>query len=580
MMKKALCLMLTLLMLLSCCNLAAAETATYSWWIPRGEDSSYYDNYAQNPTMQYLLSTPYGGKQVSIDFWQGIAGSERENFNNMIATGDLADVIDLTYSDYSATTLWEDGYILDLTDLIAEHMPNYQAFLANSQVANEMAWCYVDGEPRQFFLVSNYLAEPFAGYCYRRDWVAKYGVNPTTGAAFTYGFDENGKWFDDVVFPCGKTDPYYISDWEWMLEIFARALADQGVTDGYPTSIFYQGVMGTGDFFTAFGGGNPWWYRDSEGNAAFGGDSESMRAYLKCMNTWYEKGWIDKHFAERSGDLYFAIDSTTVHQGKVGLWIGRQAEVGNAMDIDTPLTDGIMVYGCPQPINDIYGGEAQKNQLPTSYYLNSGYQLGVAISTKAKTKDLVPLLKLLDVMYEPTTAKVVADGLSAEMMAQQPADAPWVETYSKFGHANGLWATGEPGQKYSTVYLYTDVLVANALRGNRLVKGDYELSYFTEISRSSHLQSTMDLWAMYENSGYMWPYIDGLISTRDISRKSKIENNMKTYMNQTLPKFIMGQKDFDIDNDKDWGNYVKVLNKYGVKKVTDMYQGAIDLMKE
>lgn len=35
----------------------AEETAAFSWWIPRNEDTSYYDNYRQNPVIQYTLAT-------------------------------------------------------------------------------------------------------------------------------------------------------------------------------------------------------------------------------------------------------------------------------------------------------------------------------------------------------------------------------------------------------------------------------------------------------------------------------------------------------------------------------------------
>ena len=56
--------------------------------------------------------------------------------------------------------------------------------------------------------------------------------------------------------------------------------------------------------------------------------------------------------------------------------------------------------------------------------------------------------------------------------------------------------------------------------------------------------------------------------------------NQQTYMAQSAPKFIMGQKGFDINNDKDWANYCKVLTKYGVDKVTQMYQTALDKLKE
>ena len=52
-----------------------------------------------------------------------------------------------------------------------------------------------------------------------------------------------------------------------------------------------------------------------------------------------------------------------------------------------------------------------------------------------------------------------------------------------------------------------------------------------------------------------------------------------TYMAQNLPKFIMGVKGSDIYSDTDWNNYCSVIEKYGVSKVTQMYQEALDIVK-
>ena len=49
-------------------------------------------------------------------------------------------------------------------------------------------------------------------------------------------------------------------------------------------------------------------------------------------------------------------------------------------------------------------------------------------------------------------------------------------------------------------------------------------------------------------------------------------------MAQTVPKFIMGQKGFDINSDKDWGNFCKTIDKYGADKVSEMYQKALDIL--
>ena len=125
----------------------AEETVTFSWWIPRNEDTSYYDNYRQNPVIQYLLETrTYAGKKLELEFQAGISGSERENFSNMLSTESLTDVFNLAYCDYTAETLLEDGYIMDLTELIQQYMPNYMALIENDPELASFAYSYVDGK--------------------------------------------------------------------------------------------------------------------------------------------------------------------------------------------------------------------------------------------------------------------------------------------------------------------------------------------------------------------------------------------------------------------------------------------------
>lgn len=491
-------------------------------------------------------------------------------------------VVDLSYSDYSPATLLADGYILDLTEYVADYMPNYSRLLTEDPDLAEYGYSYVDGEKRVLFLTNFNGRQPesFSGFCYRRDWIARYGTHPQTGEAFTGSWDENGIWTDNVIFPNGTDTPLYISDWEWMFEIITRALQDQGIRDGYCISLYYTGAMGSGELYTGFGGGCPWWYRTADGKAAYGGASENMRTFLTAMNNWWNQGWIDRSFAQRSGDMFYSIDSTTVHQGKVGMWIGRLSELGGAMDIDTEYTKGIMVCGAPQPINDLYGEAAQQNHMPDCLYAAPKMMFGVAVTTKALGKDLTPLFSFLDSLYDEERSNITYNGFSDRQLATMPEDAAWKQMYLRFGLENGIWMESDEEGVDGTYTPYTDLLLMNAMKGGRLTKYyPYANIRWTAESREPVVQSAIDNWARYPSTAYIQDYVDAMISPRNMSKKSKIDNNQRTYQAQTLPKFIMGEKGFDIASDTDWANYCKVIEKYGVQKVTEMYQEALDQMR-
>lgn len=353
------------LSLVACSGGESGDTWNMTYWMARGEDASYYSEYEDNPVYKYIAENyEFNGKHINIDFNVAPPGSETDDFSTLLGTGSYSDIMDLNMASATAPELFEEGIIYELTDYIPEHMPNYWQYIQDNPEFKDVVYTYIDGEPHIIALRGLHDApEPnFEGYCYRRDWIVKYGKNPKTGTAFTGGYaDPNDRlsWTDDVVFPNGTDEPIYISDWEWMLDIFKTAIEAEGISDGYCFAPFAYGYQAPGDFYSGFGGGAPYWYMD--GNTVVDGTvNDNMRAMLQCLNTWYKNGWIDTSFDEHTGDMFFAVDANSVFQGKVGLWQGRQSTIGDQIDVE-----GIMVYGCRQPINDIYGGDAQKGKEPT-----------------------------------------------------------------------------------------------------------------------------------------------------------------------------------------------------------------------
>lgn len=329
---------------------SASDDHTYSVWLYNGQDASYYTDYAENPSIQYLMSQTWGENEdtIKLEFQVPPAGSQQNNYETMMATGDFPTMMQNSVADAPPRML-ESGNILDLTELVQQYMPNYYEMLQSNEALRNKAVFDIDGEDR-ILCISTAMEDYgyyFSGNMYRRDWLVKYGRNPQTGAAFTGGYTDEAdvdSWVDDVVFPSGGTEPVYISDWEWMFGIFTEAMADLGITDSYCTSIYYPGYMWSGGLCSCFGEPIPVWYKGSDDIVRFGGDSDSMRAYLQCLNNWYEKGWLDQDFNERTADIFYATDDTNKRLGKVGLWIGTQAELGGRLDMhDGGLTEGI--YG-------------------------------------------------------------------------------------------------------------------------------------------------------------------------------------------------------------------------------------------
>lgn len=314
----------------------------FTFWIRQGDD--HYPDYGDNPAVKYLETLPYGtdekgnGKYIDLSFVVPVSGSEADNFNTLIATGDYMDVMDLTAYSGKALDLYNEGIALDITEYVEDYMPNYRAFLDAHPDLKATATNVIDGEKRfiQIYSYEDDTPEPWGGYEYRRDWIVKYGKNPVDGSSFSGAYvtiNEDGSpnvdsWQDNVVFPSGGSDPVYISDWEWMFGIFDIALEDLGITDGYGMSLYYPGFFGAGDLVCAFGGGNPSWFKTADNQIVDGSTSEGFRVYLQAMSTWYKNGWIDRAFPEHTADAFYSIDSNNIFQGKVGLWYGYSSQLG------------------------------------------------------------------------------------------------------------------------------------------------------------------------------------------------------------------------------------------------------------
>lgn len=555
------------------------DAVKITWWIPVGEDSTYYLSYEDNPAVKYLETLEFNGRKVDLNFSVPVSGKELENFNTLLMTDEYSDLMDMSFSTTYAAELLEDDYIYDLTDYVAEYMPNYSAILEANPDLAPYVYTNIDGERKilSLYSITEGTLGNFMGFLYRRDWVAKYGTHPETGEAFTIGYadpDDKNSYYDDVIFPSGGAEPVYISDWEWMFEIFTVAMEDLGITDGYCYSPYFKGYSEDGTLYNAFGGGNPMWYKDREGNTAFGGDDESMMAYLECLNTWYNNGWVDKEFSSRTSDMAYAINTAGVHTGKVGLWVGRRSETGALMDTGDGFTDGIMTYGARAPINDIYGSEKTQNQTPYSMYQYSRIQSNVVVSKKVSEEDLPTVLAFLDYLYTAEGGALRCFGMNQEQF-----EATQDENYIKYGLEEGAYYT-EAQTDGSIKYVRSEQLLADnnlasAMAGKRMTIGWYAPGFIDALN-ASYMPTALNAmaeWDYYPNTGTFDKAIRQQFTPEESNSYTKIHANIDTHMASTIPKFISGELDF---RGADWDNYVTMLGKYKYAEITAMYQRILD----
>lgn len=88
-----------------------------------------------NPVIQYWSEL----FNLTVEWQKPPQGSEQEQLNMMLGTGDYTDVIDISFNTENLATLCNDGVIYELSQYIDQYMPNYKAFLeANPDVASAL----------------------------------------------------------------------------------------------------------------------------------------------------------------------------------------------------------------------------------------------------------------------------------------------------------------------------------------------------------------------------------------------------------------------------------------------------------
>ncbi len=587
------CLLLAGVCLTGCGDSTGGNANTsFTWWISQGADASYYENYKDNPSIKYLLSKPWGENDTMLefDFFVPVAGAQQDNFVTLLNSGEYTDVMEMTYFRGSLVELYESGTILDLTPYVEQYMPNYKAWLERYPDLALTATNTVDGEKKylQIFSYSEHSAA-WGGYMYRRDWIIKYGENPNTGAAFSGEYtvkNEDGSWNmeswqDDVVFPSGNDEPIYISDWEWMLDIFSKAIDDLGITDGYPMSLYYPGYMETGDLVSAFGGGSGSWYKTPENEIVYGPTSDNFRVYLQAMNQWYQNGWIDTAFPEHASDMIFSIDDAKVRQGKVGLWYGLESQTLNRMAGSDPLIADVVVFGAKPPINDIYGTAAQQNVEPYCMYQTGMEGIGYCVTDKAAEKDLPALFSFIDYLYSLEGMLIKTGGLNEEQM-QEAQDSLYLE-YGLDKGARYLYEENGVDQYilYPTVAdsasTFKEALQLTRMPGVNLTAGNYIIDAPVEnVPDLSDIQKVK--WEYYVNTGWLNPSFIGQLTPEQNAAYASTAAKLTEFLSKNVPNFVKGTQ--DPNSDTDWTAFVNAVNKYDPDANTKILQDLLTQMTQ
>lgn len=518
-----------------------SQARTFSAWL-FPDDYKYYSGYGENPVVKYLCEK----FNTTIEFQQPPMGSEQDQFNLMMGTGEYTDVMEVTYSQDSVSNLYQDGVIVDLAPYIDLYMPNYKEFLQKPENEDIYKAMY-DENGHSFSISAMTCDEPsllWGGLVYRRDI-----LETMTGG--------------NVAFPSGKEEPVTVEDWEYMLELMNQYFQAAGLADYACLILPYQGYFGTSELLNGFGTCASFMVKDDK--VVFGPTSQEFYNYLVKMHEWYEKGWIYKDFASRTNDLFFLPNTALTYGGAAGVWFGMSSQVDDQLSM--PEYNLIVdVHPMAPPLDTANGQDGSASgtmglEQGRAHPKNSSW----AVSSTCSEENLIRFLTIADYLYSEEGAKLKTFGLNAEQAAN---DALYQEKgvegsyyFDEQGnyHKNELFLPNEEGE----------TLDWNSFTGTRL-PGLSLNSYSNSVAKEYEIRSS-NVWRTY-GADNNFPAA-ATPTAEENAVLTKDYTNYTDYMNSMIPKFIMGTEEL---TEETFAAFVKQMNAFGAEECTQIYQDIYD----
>lgn len=490
---------------------------------------------AENPI------TTYWGElyNLTLDNQYPPQGSEQEQLNMMLGTGDYTDVIDLGFNTENLATLWEDGVIYELSEYIDQYMPNYKAFLEENPDVKSALY----DDDGHIFNVATVKENPkqWGGLVYRRDILE----------TMTNG---------NVQFPSGEEEPTTVEDWEYMFDLMKQYFDASGMADTACLIIPATGYFSTGELMAGFGiGGLD--YVDEDCNVRYGIAEDAFYNYLTKMKEWYDKGYVYTDFASRSQDLFYLPNTALTYGGAAGVWYGLTANLGDAMSVPE--------YGLEMDVQPLAAPADTEHGVdtPLGIYLDSGRasnSSGFAITTACDEEKLIRILNAYDYFFSEEGACTRTMGLSSEEGAAE------CQAYIDMGITNG---TREPNSRVWTEEMETNTNPVVDFAANRLpgIEVEYPARQSDLIDGVNYTDLGHEVWTKYGNDNVLPLAVSFL--PEETEEINTISTNMQDYANGMIANFIMGREELTEDS---FAAYQQQLVDLGLEDYLSLKQAAYD----
>jgi len=216
----------------------------------------------------------------------GGAGQTTEQFNLMIASGELPDIIESSWIDYPGgpERAISENIIIDLNNVIDQVSPNLKKFYdEHSDYKNQMLT--VSGKLYHYpFVRGDEKLMTYIGPMIRKDLLDKVGM----------------------------AAPETIDEWDKVLRAFKKA----GVNTPLTMKIDKANLVNVSPFLGAFGLAGGFYVENNK--VKFGPNEPKFEEFMQLLASWYKDGILDSNFMDTDGKRITAL----VANGSVGAVFG------------------------------------------------------------------------------------------------------------------------------------------------------------------------------------------------------------------------------------------------------------------
>lgn len=531
----ALCL--TLVLVLSMTAAATAEnmdnlteTGTYpivkdkitlTYWVPLNEKyTATITNFNELEMSKVLEDIT----NIHIEYQHPVEEVASEQFNLMVASGNLTDIIEQNWMGRPGgpEKALEDGVIIDMTDLIDQYAPNYKKILEETPEGARQA---ATSSGRQYMMTGFYYGDAVAakimiGPQYRRDWLRRLNLE----------------------------DPVTIEDWYNVLTAVKNndANGNGDPNDEIPLISKGASISCANDNINVLASGfgvNMKFYNDND-TVKFGPYEPEWKEYLQEMNKWYSEGLIDVEFATTDKTMFDA----KIFGNQAGFWFcGLMGDMGRFVkycDEDEPDWEiAALAYPVDVKTGKAYNFCAGLNDIVCSN--------GANITTK--NQNPIATTRWFDYAYTEEGHRLYNNGI--EGLTYNLVDGKVVFTDLILNNPDGLDITRAIAHYCraagTTGAHMPDLAVMNA-RANHPLQREARDVVWAKASTERTLPSLV-------------------IDPEYSQEQSEILNEVYTYVDEMILKFITGAESFD-----NYDNYLNTLKSMEIERAIEIEQLAYD----